>query len=176
MDTKTITRAAVLSAITGVGFLLTAPVPLIPGAIHWRILAFLPCVFGILFGPITGFVAGAIGNTLWAVIGGYFNPATPIFDLIGVGLTGLIPGLMVKPEECEKNEGLVKAALISLVAGVIMVPIVAAGFAWVGVAPFSAAVTMLAISDLPPILVGTPLAVKALLPVAKARGWLEERW
>ncbi|MEM3504361.1 MAG: ECF transporter S component, partial [Nitrososphaeria archaeon] len=73
---------AITSAVTGVGFLLTAPIPLIPGAIHWRILAFLPCVFGILFGPIIGFLSGAIGNTLWALLGGYFNPATPIFDFI----------------------------------------------------------------------------------------------
>ncbi|MEM3806814.1 MAG: ECF transporter S component, partial [Thermoproteota archaeon] len=91
--------AAVFSAITGVGFLLTAPIPLIPGAIHWRILAFLPCIFGVLYGPIIGFLSGAIGNTLWAILGGYFNPATPIFDLVGVGLTGLLPGLFAKPED-----------------------------------------------------------------------------
>jgi len=50
--TTAIAYMAVASAVTRVGFLLTAPIPLIPGAIHWRVLAFLPCVFGILYGPI----------------------------------------------------------------------------------------------------------------------------
>lgn len=153
---------AVTSAVTGVGFLLTAPIPLIPGAIHWRVLAFLPCVFGILFGPITGFVAGAIGNTLWAIIGGYFNPATPIFDLVGVGLTGLIPGLLCKPEDSKSKIGLLKIALISLLSGLVMVPIVAVGFDLVGAAPFVPAVVFLILSDLPPIVIGTPIVVAAV--------------
>ncbi len=174
--TRRIALAAITSAITGVGFLLTAPIPLIPGAIHWRVLAFLPCVFGILFGPIIGFISGAIGNTLWAILGGYFNPATPIFDLIGVGLTGLIPGLLVKPEDLESTSGILKAAIISLISGIIMVPIVAVGFAWVGVAPFWPAVYMLSLSDLPPILVGTPIVAKLLYESLKARGLLSDRW
>lgn len=166
--------AAMASAVTAVGFLLTAPIPLIPGAIHWRVLAFLPCVFGILFGPVTGFVAGAVGNTLWALLGGYFNAATPIFDLVGVGLTGLIPGLFVKPHECLSQAGLGRAALVSLASGVLMVPIVAIGFDWVGVAPFWSAVYMLAISDLPPILIGTPIVLAAVVPTLMRRGML--RW
>ncbi len=163
------------SAVTGVGFLLTAPVPLIPGAIHWRVLAFLPCVFGILFGPIVGFLSGAIGNTFWAILGGYFNPATPIFDLVGVGLTGLIPGLFCKPEDSLSSKGLAKVTIISFISGVIMVPIVAIGFDWVGVAPFGPAVFFLAVSDLPPILIGTPIIVKAVTPALLKRGLLKWR-
>jgi len=174
--TKVVALAAVTSAITGVGFLLTAPIPLIPGAIHWRVLAFLPCVFGILFGPKIGFISGAIGNTLWALLGGYFNIATPIFDLIGVGLTGFIPGALVHPEELEKRKGLLKAAIVSTVAGFIMVPIVAVGFEWAGVAPFAQAVYLLVLSDIPPILVGTPIIVAALYPLLRQRGLLSERW
>ncbi len=171
----TIAYVVMTSAITGVGFLLTAPIPLIPGAIHWRVLAFLPCVFGVLFGPVIGFLSGAIGNTLWAVIGGYFNPATPIFDFIGVGLTGLIPGLFCKPEDAGSAKGLVKIALVSLLSGVIMVPIVAIGFDWVGVAPFGPAVALLALSDLPPILVGTPLVARGIIPPLLRRGLLKWR-
>jgi len=160
--------------VTGVGFLLTAPIPLIPGAIHWRVLAFLPCVFGVLFGPIVGFLAGALGNTLWAVLGAYFNPATPVFDLIGVGLTGLIPGLFCKPGDALNSRGLVKITTASLVSGLIMVPIVAVGFDWVGVAPFGPAVVLLALSDIPPILIGTPIIVRAVVPPLVRRGLL--RW
>jgi energy-coupling factor transport system substrate-specific component len=174
--TKIVALAAVTSAITGVGFLLTAPIPLIPGAIHWRVLAFLPCVFGILFGPKIGFISGAIGNTLWALLGGYFNIATPIFDLLGVGLTGFIPGALVHPEELEKKKGLLKAAIVSTVAGFIMVPIVAIGFEWAGVAPFTQAIYLLVLSDIPPILVGTPIVVAVLYPLLKQRGQLSERW
>lgn len=165
---------AVASAVTGVGFLLTAPIPLIPGAIHWRVLAFLPCVFGILYGPIVGFVAGAVGNTIWALIGGYFNPATPVFDLIGVGLTGLIPGLFCKPQDATSRKGLLKIALVSLLSGVVMVPIVAVGFDLVGVAPFGPAVVFLALSDLPPILIGTPLVMAAVTPPLLRRNLI--RW
>lgn len=166
---------AITSAVTGVGFLLTAPIPLIPGAIHWRVLAFLPCVFGVLFGPIVGFLSGAIGNTLWALLGGYFNPATPIFDLVGVGLTGLIPGLFSKPQDASTSVGLVKATAVSFISGVIMVPIVAVGFDWVGVAPFIPACVMLALSDLPPILVGTPIVLRAVAPPLVKRGLLKWR-
>lgn len=165
---------AVTSAITGVGFLLTAPIPLIPGAIHWRVLAFLPCLFGVMFGPVIGFVSGALGNTLWAVIGGYFNPATPVFDLIGVGLTGLIPGLFCRPEDALSNRGRIKAAIISLISGIIMVPIVAVGFDLVGVAPFVPALIMLTLSDLPPILIGTPIVMAAVVPSLLKRNLL--RW
>ncbi|NHV45221.1 MAG: ECF transporter S component [Candidatus Verstraetearchaeota archaeon] len=169
-----IAYAAITSAVTGVGFLLTAPIPLIPGAIHWRILAFLPCVFGVMYGPIIGFISGAIGNTLWAVLGGYFNPATPIFDLIGVGITGLLPGLLTKPNDALSKTGLIKIAVISFIAGIIMVPIVAIGFDWVGVAPFIPAVILLSLSDLPPILIGTPIVVRAIVPVLMKRGLI--RW
>ena len=170
-----VTYMAVSSAVTGIGFLLTAPIPLIPGAIHWRVLAFLPCVFGILYGPITGFVAGALGNTLWAIIGGYFNPATPIFDLIGVGLTGLIPGYFCKPKDSLSKRGLLKVALVSLISGIIMVPIVAIGFDLVGVAPFGAAVLFLILSDIPPILVGTPVVIAAITPPLLRRGLIKWR-
>jgi len=169
-----IAYAAVSSAVTAVGFLLTAPIPLIPGAIHWRVLAFLPCVFGIMYGPLIGFISGAIGNTLWAILGGYFNPATPIFDLIGVGITGLLPGLLTKPSDALNKIGLVKITIVSFVAGVIMVPIVAIGFDWVGVAPFGPAVVLLSLSDLPPILIGTPIVVRAVVPVLIKRGLI--RW
>jgi energy-coupling factor transport system substrate-specific component len=170
-----VTYMAVSSAVTGIGFLLTAPIPLIPGAIHWRVLAFLPCVFGILYGPVTGFVAGALGNTLWAIVGGYFNPATPIFDLIGVGLTGLIPGYFCKPNDSLSKRGLLKIALVSLISGMIMIPIVAIGFDLVGAAPFLPAVIFLILSDIPPILIGTPIVVGAITPPLLRRGLIKWR-
>jgi len=174
--TKKMAWAAVASAATGVGFLLTAPIPLVPGAIHWRVLAFLPCLFGILFGPKIGFISGAIGNTIWAVLGGYFNIATPIFDLVGVGLTGLIPGLFAKPEDAQGLKGLARATIFATLSGVVMIPIVAVGFQWAGASPFWPAVYFLAISDMPPIVVGTPISLAIVAPVLKSAGLLEGRW
>jgi energy-coupling factor transport system substrate-specific component len=107
-------------------------------------------------------------------MGGYFNPATPIFDLVGVGLTGLIPGLFTKSEDALSAKGLVKITIVSFISGVIMVPIVAIGFDMVGVAPFGPAIAFLALSDLPPILIGTPIVVSALAPALIKRGLL--RW
>ncbi|MEM1611166.1 MAG: ECF transporter S component [Sulfolobales archaeon] len=172
--TTAIAYIATVSAVTAIGFLLTAPIPLIPGAIHWRVLAFLPCLFGIIYGPLTGFLAGAIGNTLWAIIGGYFNPATPIFDLLGVGITGLLPGLLCRPDDALNSRGIVKIAIISFISGIIMVPIVAIGFDLVGVAPFIPAMIFLSLSDLPPILIGTPLAAKIIIPSLLRRNLI--RW
>jgi energy-coupling factor transport system substrate-specific component len=128
-----------------------------------------------LLGPVIGFLSGALGNTLWAVLGGYFNPATPIFDLVGVGLTGLIPGLLANSNDCLTTKGLTKIAIISLVSGVVMVPIVAIGFDWVGVAPFGPALVFLALSDLPPILIGTPIVLRVVAPSLIKRGLIKWR-
>jgi energy-coupling factor transport system substrate-specific component len=173
---KIIAMMAVTSAITGIGFLLTAPIPLIPGAIQLRIMAFLPVVFGILFGWRTGFIAGGMGNLMWALLGGYFNPATPVFDLIGVGLTGLIPGYLVKPEECESARGLGKATLVGTISGLIMIPIVALGFEFVGAAPFFAAIGTLVPADMPAIVIGTPIVLRAVVPILRKRGLLKFRY
>ncbi|MBO3757667.1 MAG: histidine kinase, partial [Candidatus Brockarchaeota archaeon] len=88
-----------------------------------------------------------------------------IFDLVGVGLTGLLPGLFAKPEDALSSKGLLKATLVSLISGIVMVPIVAMGFELVGVAPFVPALVMLSLSDLPPIIVGTPIILRAIVPV-----------
>jgi energy-coupling factor transport system substrate-specific component len=72
------------------------------------------------------------------------------------------------------RKGLFKIALFSLLSGVIMVPIVAVGFDIVGVAPFGPAIVFLVLSDLPPILIGTPLVVAAVTPLLLRRNLI--RW
>lgn len=173
---RIISMMAVTSAITGIGFLLTAPIPLIPGAIQLRVLAFLPVIFGVLFGWRTGFIAGGVGNLMWALLGGYFNPATPVFDLVGVGLTGLIPGYLMKPEDCEDTKGLAKVTAIATVSGLIMIPIVALGMELVGAAPFLPTATMLLPADMPGIVIGTSIVLRAVIPVLKERGLLTYRY
>ncbi len=147
---RKIARIVIGSALTGVLFTMTAPITIVPGAIHWRWFAFLPCLIGILYGPVTGFFAGYFGNLIWSLTG-YFNLATPFTDCGAVGLTGLIPGLLVKPHELKTIKGVVKATVVSVVSGFIMVPIVAAGMDLVGAAPFWVLFWFLIGSDIPPI-------------------------
>ena len=157
---KLVSRVVIASVLTGVGFIASAPFALVPGAIHWRIFAFIPCVVGILWGWKTGFIAGYIGNFLWSLTG-YFNVMTLITDCTAVGLTGLIPGLLVKPQECLSKIGMVKAGIISLISGIIMIPIVSFGMNLIGLAPFWVFFWLLVPSDLPSMAF-TGLAVKFL--------------
>jgi len=145
---KLVSRIVMASVLTGVGFIASAPFALVPGAIHWRIFAFIPCIVGILYGWRTGFCAGYIGNFLWSLTG-YFNVMTLITDCVAVGLTGLIPGLLVKPQDCTKTSGMAKAGIVSLISGIIMIPIVSFGMNLIGLAPFWVFFWLLVPSDLP---------------------------
>jgi len=52
---------------------------------------------------------------------------------------------------------------------------VAVGFDLVGAAPFWPAVTFLILSDIPPIVIGTPIVVRAVAPSLLSRGLLKWR-
>ncbi len=65
--------SAVLSGVTGFLWAVWNPVPIIPGAIHLRIFAFLIGVWGIVIGRGTGFLTGYFGGIVWAWQGGYFS-------------------------------------------------------------------------------------------------------
>lgn len=45
----------VFGVLTGVLWAYLCPIPLIPGAVHFRTFAFIPVAIGYLFGPVTGF-------------------------------------------------------------------------------------------------------------------------
>jgi energy-coupling factor transport system substrate-specific component len=82
--------------LTGVLWAYGSPIPLIPGAVHFRTFAFLVPAVGFLFGPISGFFAGYIGTVVWSLLGGYFiAPHTLIADGITVGLSAALPALIM---------------------------------------------------------------------------------
>ena len=56
-----------------------------------------------------------------------------------------------------------------------MVPIVAIGFDLVGVAPFIPACIFLALSDLPPIAIGTPIVLRIIIPSLMKRNLITWR-
>jgi energy-coupling factor transport system substrate-specific component len=89
------------------------------GAIAVKPTVAIPMFFGIVFGPITGFVVGLIGNTLsdFASFGGLFWNWE-----IGNGLLGAIPGIayfVLKRSDWTRARGLAMAAVLAVVASIV---------------------------------------------------------
>lgn len=79
----------------------------------------IPMFFGIVFGPITGFVVGLIGNILsdFVSFGGFFWNWE-----IGNGLLGAIPGIayfVMKRTDWTKKRGVAITAILAVVASVV---------------------------------------------------------
>jgi len=151
----------VAAAATGVLWAYANPIQLVPGVIQWRIFAFLPPLVGILLGWKSGFICGYLGTIVWSLLAGTFIPAhSLLIDGIMVGLTGLVPGVMFNPAKTSFDKGtLVRIALVCLVVGLVMVAAVSASLAFLGIFPFWWAVGYLGLSDIVPMLIGTPLLV-----------------
>ncbi|WGF90867.1 aminotriazole resistance protein [Marinivivus vitaminiproducens] len=167
-----IVLSLVAGVATGVLWAYANPIQLVPGVIQWRIFAFLPPLIGILFGPKSGFICGYVGSLVWSLLAGTFIPAhTLIIDGIMVGLTGYVVGLMIDPAKIAiDTTALIKIAIICLVVGLIMVVAVSASLAYLGIFPFWWAVIYLGLSDIVPMLIGTPLLVKSALKILAGTG------
>jgi hypothetical protein len=86
----------IFGVFTGVLWAYGSPIPLIPGAVHFRTFAFVIPVIGFLFGPVSGFFAGYIGTLVWSLLGGYFiAPHTLLADGITVGLSAALPAYVM---------------------------------------------------------------------------------
>lgn len=165
-----IVLSVVAAAATGVLWAYANPIQLVPGVIQWRIFAFLPPLIGILLGWRSGFICGYLGTIIWSLLAGTFIPAhSLIVDGIMVGLTGLVPGLLFDPSKMELNsKGLLKIAAICLAIGLVMVVAVSASLAYLGIFPFWWAVGYLGLSDIVPMVIGTPLLVVPALKILKS--------
>jgi hypothetical protein len=85
-----------------------------------------------------------------------------------VGLTGLIPGMLFDPKTTTFNRTtLIKIAATCLVVGLLMVAAVSASLAYLGIFPYWWAVMYLGLSDIVPMLIGTPLLVVPALKILK---------
>ncbi|WP_085467432.1 aminotriazole resistance protein [Mesorhizobium australicum] len=156
-----IVLSIVAAAATGVLWAYANPIQLVPGVIQWRIFAFLPPLVGILLGWKSGFICGYLGTIVWSLLAGTFIPAhSLIVDGIMVGLTGLVPGLMFDPAKQTFDRAvLIKIAAVCLIVGLVMVAAVSASLAYLGIFPFWWAMGYLGLSDIVPMLIGTPLLV-----------------
>lgn len=90
--TREVVFAAIGAALYGVLSYATNLLQ-IPGAgnVSLRPAVAIPMFFGVAFGPIVGFLSGAIGNILSDLLSGY--GFWPWWDL-GNGLMALVPGLI----------------------------------------------------------------------------------
>ncbi|MBG20970.1 MAG: aminotriazole resistance protein [Rhizobiales bacterium] len=160
----------VAAAATGVLWAYANPIQLVPGVIQWRIFAFLPPLVGILLGWRSGFICGYLGTIVWSLLAGTFIPAhSLIVDGIMVGLTGLVPGLLFDPAKTVMDRTtLLKIAATCLIVGLVMVVAVSASLAYLGIFPFWWAVMYLGLSDIVPMLIGTPLLVIPAIKILKS--------
>ncbi|WP_024512685.1 hypothetical protein [Bradyrhizobium sp. ARR65] len=173
-----IVLAVVCGVATGVLWAYANPIQLVPGVIQWRIFAFLPPLIGLLLGPKSGFICGYIGTIVWSLLAGTFIPAhSLIVDGIMVGLTGAVPPLLVNLRKTSFDLSipvLAKIAVVCAVIGVIMVAAVSASLAFLGIFPFWYAMLYIGLSDIVPMVIGTPLLVRpgAKLLAGLSRGSL----
>lgn len=164
-----IVLAVICGVATGVLWAYANPIQLVPGVIQWRIFAFLPPLVGLLLGPRSGFICGYIGSLVWSLLAGTFIPLhTLIVDGIMVGLTGAIPPLLINLRKTNFNLSvpvLVKIAVICAVIGIIMVAAVSASLAFLGIFPFWYAMLYIGLSDIVPMVIGTPLLIRPAVKV-----------
>ena len=171
----------ILGALTGVLWATFNPIQLAPG-IHLRLFAFLPCVFGILLGRGVGFISGYVATLVWATMSGLFVPFhTPLADAVFVGLTGWIPGWLLRGKlsfegllaniEANKKQWYIKSGLVCLFAGLFMSIFVAISLQATIQLPFMTGFVLIGLaSDTPPMILGTGILSYLLLKATK-RSW-----
>ncbi|WP_072395421.1 aminotriazole resistance protein [Hyphomicrobium sp. CS1GBMeth3] len=164
-----IVLAVICGVATGVLWAYANPIQLVPGVIQWRIFAFLPPLVGLLLGPKSGFICGYIGSLVWSLLAGTFIPLhTLIVDGIMVGLTGAIPPMLINLRKTNFDLSwpvLLKIAVICAVIGLIMVAAVSASLAFLGIFPFWYAMLYLGLSDIVPMVIGTPLLIRPAVKI-----------
>lgn len=163
----------IFGVLTGIMWAYLCPIPLIPGAVMFRLFAFFPVMIGYLFGPVTGFFSGYIGTIVWALLSGNFIPLhSPLTDGITVGLSAALPSLIQlrcgKRElmdliEKSKVKFIVECLLLSILFGVLMILTTSISLSFFTGMAYSYCVIWIGIADVVPIAL-TPFVT---LPLAK---------
>ncbi|TAK14163.1 MAG: ECF transporter S component [Anaerolineae bacterium] len=116
--TRQVVYAAIGAALYGVLSWVTNILALpAAGNIALRPAVVIPAFFGIAFGPIVGFLTGAVGNILGDFLSGWGFFWS--WD-VGNGLMGLVPGLMAGAVTSFKDRGTIVKAVIYSIIGVIV--------------------------------------------------------
>jgi energy-coupling factor transport system substrate-specific component len=116
--TREVVFAAIGAALYG-GLSYLTNILQIPGAgnVSIRPAVVIPMFFGVAFGPIVGFISGALGNIISDLLSGY--GFWPWWDL-GNGLIGLVPGLIYLSMTNYRQLAEIIKAEIMVVVGVIV--------------------------------------------------------
>jgi hypothetical protein len=170
--------AVILGIVTGILWAYANPIQLVPGIIQWRIFAFLPPVIGILVSPTAGFVSGYVGTVVWSGLSGTFIPVhTLMVDGILAGATGLIPALttgqkFTLAQMASDRRVMTHALIMAGGATLVMIIGVSASFAVMSIYPFGWALLWIGLSDIVPVLIGTPIALRYGSRVIQTAHWL----
>ncbi|HJA92144.1 MAG TPA: aminotriazole resistance protein [Candidatus Eisenbergiella merdipullorum] len=159
----------VFGVLTGVLWAYLCPIPLIPGAVHFRTFAFIIVVIGYLFGPVTGFFSGYIGTIVWALLSGNFIPLhSPLTDGITVGLSAALPALchlrgrdLMDVINAGKGRFIAQSLFWSLLFGVLMILTTSLSLSYFAGLAYSYCVIWIGIADVVPIAL-TPFVVLLL--------------
>ena len=167
----------IFGVLTGVLWAYLCPIPLIPGAVHFRTFAFIIPVIGYLFGPVTGFFAGYIGTIVWALLSGNFIALhSPLTDDITVGLSAALPALihlkggkvelMSLLEKGKKGKFIGTCMFWSLLFGVLMILATSLSLSYFTGLEYTYCALWIGIADVVPIAL-TPFVVMWLAPLMK---------
>ena len=167
----------IFGVLTGVLWAYLCPIPLIPGAVHFRTFAFIIPVIGYLFGPVTGFFSGYIGTIVWALLSGNFIALhSPLTDGITVGLSAALPALihlkggkvdlMSLLEPGKKGKFIGMSLLWSVLFGVLMILTTSLSLSYFAGLEYTYCIIWIGIADVVPIAL-TPFVVMWLAPLMK---------
>ena len=166
----------IFGVLTGVLWAYLCPIPLIPGAVHFRTFAFIIPVIGYLFGPVTGFFSGYIGTIVWALLSGNFIALhSPLTDGITVGLSAALPALihlqngkkdLLEEMNANKKKFIWKCLGLSVLFGCLMIICTSASLSYFTGLAYSYCVIWIGIADVVPIAL-TPFVLLLLAPRMK---------
>ncbi len=163
----------IFGVLTGVLWAYGSPIPLIPGAVHFRTFAFIIPAIGFLFGPVSGFFAGYIGTVVWALLGGYFiAPHTLLADGITVGLSAALPAYVMLRNTtldqviANKKQFIAKCLFWSVLFGCLMILATSLSLSYFTGLDYWYCVIWIGIADVVPIAF-TPFVVLLLAPRLK---------
>lgn len=163
----------IFGVLTGVLWAYGSPIPLIPGAVHFRTFAFIIPAIGFLFGPLSGFFAGYIGTLVWSLLGGYFiAPHTLIADGITVALSAALPAFIMMrgktiDELIEKKTKFIWVSMFwSILFGALMILTTSISLSFFTGLDYWYCVIWIGIADVVPIAL-TPFVVLLLAPRMK---------
>jgi len=135
------------------------------GFITLRPFVFVAPLWGILFGPWVGGLAGLIGNTFISdILAGWFGIGG-VGGAVGNFMLGFLPGLMVKNAKDWKS-----VILWSVVATFICAFAVGGWIALMGFAPFWTLFSTVLICDIPPNVIILPFLSSYLVDRVRKMG------